>query len=129
MKQSQTPYEEIGGAETVRAIVEAFYPRVQAHPLLKPIFPENIEPVMEKQRLFLTQFLGGPTLYSDRYGHPRLRARHLPFSITPARAEAWLACMHEALEEVGISEPIRSSIWSRLVIAAHHMVNRDDEQN
>jgi hemoglobin len=98
---------------------------VQAHPLLKPIFPENIEPVMEKQTLFLTQFLGGPALYTDRYGHPMLRARHLPFPITPARAEAWLACMHEALDEVCITGPVREALWARLVMAAHHMVNTD----
>jgi hemoglobin len=125
MEHTKTPYEEIGGADAVRALVEAFYPRVQAHPLLKPIFPENIEPVMEKQTLFLTQFLGGPTLYTDRYGHPMLRARHLPFPITPARAEAWLACMHEALDEVGITGPVREALWARLVMAAHHMVNTD----
>jgi hemoglobin len=127
MEQFQSTYERIGGAKTVRALVEAFYPRVQAHPLLKPIFPENIEPVMEKQFLFLTQFLGGPSLYTDRYGHPMLRARHLPFPITPARAEAWLTCMHQALDEVGIEGEEREQIWSRLVIAAHHMVNTPEE--
>ncbi|MRG29314.1 globin [Laceyella tengchongensis] len=127
MDQTKTPYEAIGGAKTVRAIVEAFYPRVQAHPLLKPIFPEDITPVMEKQRLFLTQFLGGPPLYSEKYGHPMLRARHLPFPITPARAEAWLACMSEALDEAGVQGEVRDSLWARLVMAAHHMVNTEDQ--
>ncbi len=98
-----TIYERIGGDETITRIVESFYPRVQKDPLLAPIFPKGdaIRPVMEKQRRFLTQFFGGPPLYSQLYGHPRMRARHLPFPITPRRAEAWLRCMAEALDEAG----------------------------
>ena len=99
----QTLYELLGGEDAIRRIVEAFYPKVQAHPLIGPLFPDNILPVMEKQRLFLTQFFGGPMLYSDQYGHPMMRARHLPFEITPERAEAWLSCMREALKEVNVS--------------------------
>lgn len=127
MEEATTLYEKIGGADRVRALVEAFYPRVQAHPLLKPIFPEDIRPVMEKQYLFLTQFLGGPPLYTEKYGHPMLRARHLPFPITPARAEAWLDCMSRAMDEVGITGQERELFFSRLVIAAHHMVNQEDD--
>lgn len=119
-----TIYEKIGGAKKVRQLVEAFYPRVIKHPLLKPIFPEDIRPVMEKQYLFLTQFFGGPPLYSEKYGHPMLRARHMPFPITPERAEAWLECMSQALDEVEIQGKIREVIWSRLVLTAHHMVNQ-----
>jgi hemoglobin len=122
-------YDKIGGASKVRQLVEAFYPRVQAHPLLKPLFPEDIGPVMEKQYLFLTQFLGGPPLYIEKYGHPMLRARHLPFPITPARANAWLQCMELALNEVGITGEVREAIWGRLVIAAHHMVNQPASSN
>ncbi|MBA4495432.1 globin [Paenactinomyces guangxiensis] len=126
MSEPISLYDKIGGAEKVRQLVEAFYPRVQAHPLLKPLFPEDIEPVMEKQYLFLTQFLGGPPLYTEKRGHPMLRARHLPFPITPARANAWLQCMEQALNEVGITGPERDAIWGRLVIAAHHMVNQPE---
>jgi hemoglobin len=123
MDEPVTLYDKIGGEKTVRALVEAFYPRVQRHPLLKPLFPVDIRPVMEKQFLFLTQFLGGPPLYTERYGHPMLRARHLPFPITPSRARAWLECMSQALDEAGVSGEEREAIWGRLVIAAHHMVN------
>lgn len=126
MKEGITIYERIGGAKKVRQLVEAFYPRVQAHPLLKSIFPEDIQPVMEKQYLFLTQFFGGPPLYTNQYGHPMLRARHLPFPITPSRAEAWLSCMNEAIEEVGITGIEREQIWSRLVMSAHHMINQQE---
>lgn len=128
MEQKEiTLYEQIGGAEKVRQLVEAFYPRVQAHPLLQLLFPQDITPVIEKQYLFLTQFLGGPPLYSQQYGHPMLRARHLPFPITPAHGNAWLQCMELALNEVGIAGKEREAIWGRLVVAAHHMVNRADE--
>jgi hemoglobin len=127
MEETKSLYEKIGGADRVRDLVEAFYPRVQAHPLLKPIFPEDIRPVMEKQYLFLTQFLGGPPLYTEKYGHPMLRARHLPFPITPARAEAWLDCMSRAMDEVGITGQEHELFFGRLVIAAHHMVNQADK--
>ncbi|WP_373230296.1 globin [Cohnella sp.] len=118
-------YEDIGGADAIRDIVTKFYPKVQAHPLLSPLFPKDIDPVMEKQYLFLTQFLGGPSLYSDQYGHPMMRARHLPFPITPERAEAWLACMSAALAETTIPKPLQELLLVRLSGPAHHFVNTD----
>lgn len=123
MNPSLSIYENLGGAEALRRLVEAFYPKVQQDPLLGPLFPEDITPVMEKQYMFLTQFFGGPSLYSDAYGHPMMRARHLPFPVTPERAEAWLACMREALEEIGISEPLRGIVLQRLSGPAFHFVN------
>jgi hemoglobin len=119
----QSPFETIGGAGAIRGIVEAFYPLVQAHPLLGPIFPEDIRPVMEKQVLFLTQFFGGPPLYSDKYGHPMMRARHMPFEITPQRAEAWLGCMKQALEAAGLAPELQIFMLERLKGPAHHFIN------
>jgi hemoglobin len=121
-----TLYDWIGGAGTVRRLVEAFYPRVQRDPDLAPIFPADIRPVMEKQYLFLTQFLGGPPLYSERYGPPMLRARHLPHPITPRRRDAWLRCMAAALEDIGLPEEVRTFVLARLTPVADHMVNRPD---
>lgn len=121
-----TLYEAIGGAPVLRRIVEAFYPKVQAHPLLGPLFPEDITPVMEKQFMFLSQFLGGPSLYSDAYGHPMMRARHLPFPITRGRADAWLDCMRRALEEVGLEPELRQVMLGRLSGPAYHFVNTDE---
>lgn len=121
-----TLYEAIGGAPVLRRIVEAFYPKVQAHPLLGPLFPEDITPVMEKQFMFLSQFLGGPSLYSDAYGHPMMRARHLPFPITRERADAWLDCMRRALEEVGLEPELRQVMLGRLSGPAYHFVNTDE---
>lgn len=123
-----TIYEAIGGAEKLEQIVEAFYPRVKANPLLGPLFPEDIEPVMEKQKLFLTQFFGGPQLYSDQYGHPMMRARHMPFPINKQRADAWLACMGGALEEVGLEEDLRAIVLHRLSAPANHFINTESEE-
>jgi len=122
-----TIYEAIGGEPTIRRIVEAFYPRVQAHPDLGPIFPEDIMPVMEKQFMFLTQFFGGPSLFSDMYGHPMMRGRHMPFPITPKRANAWLSCMGAALEEIGLDPTLRRVVLERLQGPAYHFVNTEDD--
>ena len=127
MNRNITLYEAIGGADTVRRMVEAFYPKVQADPLLGPLFPEDIDPVMEKQYMFLTQFFGGPSLFSDAYGHPMMRARHMPFKITPERAQAWLECMSEAMDEVELSGKFREIYYQRLVMTAQHMINSPDE--
>ncbi|MGG4145926.1 globin [Paenibacillus algorifonticola] len=123
MNRNISLYEALGGDRSLRLIVEAFYPKVQAHPLLGPLFPEDINPVMEKQHMFLTQFFGGPTLFSDAFGHPMMRARHMPFEITPERAEAWLDCMNRALQEVGIEDELRQFVIERLSGPAHHFVN------
>jgi hemoglobin len=118
-------YEAIGGADAIREIVTRFYPKVQAHPLLAPLFPKDIDPVIEKQYLFLSQFLGGPSLYSDHSGHPMMRARHLPFPITTERAEAWLKCMSAALAETAIPEFLQKIVLERLTGTANHFVNTD----
>ncbi|MBP1905577.1 hemoglobin [Paenibacillus turicensis] len=123
MKQSDSIYDQLGGADTIKRLVEAFYPKVQDHPLLGPLFPEDIVPVMEKQEMFLTQFLGGPALYSDAHGHPMMRARHMPFPITPERAEAWLSCMNEALEQIQVEESLKEIVLKRLSGPAFHFVN------
>lgn len=126
-RYSQSIYEAIGGEATVRKIVEAFYPRVQAHPLLAPLFPEDIEPVMERQFMFLTQFFGGPPIYSDQFGHPMMRARHLPFPVTRERADAWLGCMREALHEINMEPGLTTMVIDRLSGPAYHFINTNDE--
>lgn len=117
-------YELIGGAKTVDRLVDTFYDLVKKHPDLAPIFPDDLSETKEKQYMFLTQFLGGPTLYSDVHGHPALRARHMPFPITPKRAEAWLGCMKEAMDKICLEGDVRQMIYERLTLTAHHMVNQ-----
>ncbi|MCK9911515.1 globin, partial [Microbacteriaceae bacterium K1510] len=92
-------------------------------PELVPIFPDDLTETREKQFLFLTQFLGGPPLYSEQHGHPMLRARHMKFPITPQRADAWLSCMSQAMDKVGLEGELRKAIYDRLTLTAHHMVN------
>lgn len=123
MTKQGTLFDAIGGFATMDKWIPAFYKRVSEHPLLIPIFPTDFTEVSRKQYLFLTQFLGGPSLYNEERGHPRLRRRHLPFKITPERRDAWLGCMHEAMMEAGIKEPFFTGIYERLTMTATHMMN------
>ncbi|MFG6118095.1 MULTISPECIES: globin domain-containing protein [Thalassobacillus] len=123
-----TIYEAIGGREAVATLVDAFYARVGKHPDLTPIFPDDLTETARKQKQFLTQFFGGPALYTEEHGHPMLRARHLPFPITPTRRDAWLNCMAAALEEANIEEPYRTAIFERLTMTANHMMNTPEDE-
>ncbi|GAB2532934.1 globin domain-containing protein [Gracilibacillus alcaliphilus] len=121
-------YEAIGGEETIKKLVEAFYERVAKHPDLIPIFPNDFTEVARKQTQFLTQFFGGPPLYIQEHGHPMMRKRHLRFPITPTRRDAWLSCMEEALEVAEIPEPYRSAMFDRLTLTANHMMNTPEQK-
>jgi hemoglobin len=127
MNSNESLFDNLGGAEGVHRLVEVFYSKVQLHPQLSPLFPEDITPVLEKQYQFLSQFFGGPALYSEQHGHPMMRARHMHIPITPERADDWLNCMKAALEETGVEEPLCSFVLSRLAGPAHHFVNMPHE--
>lgn len=116
-------YDAIGGYSQIEKIVDRFYARVAKHPLLIPIFPEDLTETARVQKLFLTQFFGGPRLYEAERGHPMMRRRHLPFPITPSRRDAWLDCMKGALEEAQVDEPYRTVIFEKLTLTANHMMN------
>jgi len=120
---------DLVGQERLYQLVDAFYKRVGKHPDLIPIFPEDLTEVARKQKQFLTQYLGGPPLYTEEHGHPMMRARHLPFEITPKRAKAWLSCMSAAMDEVGLNGDIRDAFFSRLELTARHMVNTPDNHD
>src|SRR5699024_8083673 len=119
-------YDAIGGQEAVDKIIDALYTHIGQHPDLIPIFPVDLTESARKQRLFITQFLGGPNLYMQERGHPMLKSRHMEFVITPTRRDAWLSCMDKALDEANIEEPYRSAIFKRLVMTAYHMMNTED---
>lgn len=121
------PFEEIGEAK-LHELIDRFYEKVAIHPDLYPIFPDDLTETVRKQKQFQTQYLGGPNLYTDEHGHPMMRARHMPFPITPQRAEAWLSCMREAMDEVGLEGPLRDVYYQRLALTANHMVNRNGEE-
>src|SRR5919112_3046079 len=110
--QEQTFYEQVGGEETFRRLVHRFYEGVAGDPLLKPMYPEeDLGPAEERLALFLMQYWGGPTTYSDNRGHPRLRMRHAPFRIGPRERDAWLRAMRVAVDEADIAEPLRRQLW------------------
>jgi hemoglobin len=124
-EKKPTPYESLG-EETLHRLVDTFYGLVAQHPDLAPIFPNEFSEIARKQKQFLTQYLGGPPLYTEEHGHPMMRARHLPFPITPARAKAWLSCMTQAMDQTGLEGPFRDEFYSRLYLTAQHMVNKPD---
>ena len=121
--QPATPLFERIGAARLRAIVQAFYPLVKAHPLLTDIFPEDLSETINKQEAFLTGFLGGPPLYHRYYGNPMLRARHMKFEITPDRARAWFACFTDATYAVELEPEVRQELLEAVARTASHMVN------
>ncbi|MFN6945940.1 MAG: globin [Cytophagaceae bacterium] len=109
-----TIYERLG-AENLQILVDNFYEHVFADPVIKDLFSKTPKDVIkEKQYLFLTQFLGGPDLYSEKFGHPRLRARHLPHPITEDSAVAWLKCMHNAISQLPVQEQLKEELYNDL---------------
>jgi hemoglobin len=122
--QTITVYALVGGEETFRRLVHEFYSRVYADPFLRPMFPDDRAGAEDRLALFLMQYFGGPTTYSDRRGHPRLRLRHAPFAIGPAERDAWLGHMYAALDAAGIAEPVRDHMREYFEGAANFMINR-----
>lgn len=127
MRKPLIPYEEIG-AEKLSELIDLFYSKVASHPDLYPIFPDDLTETARKQKQFMTQYLGGPNLYSEEHGHPMMKARHMPFPITPKRAEAWLSCMSASMDEVQLDDQIREFFFKRLVLTAKHMVNKEGNE-
>jgi hemoglobin len=123
MSDDRSVYERVGGDETFRRLVDVFYARVDADPVLRTMFPADLEPGKEWQFLFLTQFFGGPARYQAERGHPRLRMRHAPFPIDGEARERWLAHMLAAVDEVGIVDPVRAIMHDYFVRASEHMIN------
>ncbi|MCA9294238.1 MAG: group II truncated hemoglobin [Phycisphaerales bacterium] len=118
------PYDAIGGDAGVRGLVDAFYDRVAHDPLMRAMHKPDLTEAREKLFEFLSGWLGGPQLYIERHGHPRLRMRHMPFPIDDAAVEAWLACMHGAMKDRQITGPLYSFLSSRFTHTANFMRNR-----
>jgi hemoglobin len=123
----QTLYDLAGGESTMQALVDVFYSKVEQNKVLRPLFPDDFDDVKQRQYMFLTQFFGGPPLYSQTYGAPMMRARHMKAAIAPKHAKEWLACMSESLQEVGIQGPLFEVMMDRLTKAGYQMVNHTDE--
>lgn len=118
----ETLFEQLG-EENLKVLVDRFYDLVFQNEVISHLFKTDKEVIKEKQRLFLTQFLGGPPLYSERYGHPQLRARHLPHPITEEDAVAWLSCMSAAITSLEIGNTLKDELFKRFIPTAMFMVN------
>ncbi|MFC4072801.1 globin [Actinoplanes subglobosus] len=122
-----TFYDAVGGEPTFRRLVDKFYEGVAEDPLLRPMYPEeDLGPAADRFALFLMQYWGGPTTYSDDRGHPRLRMRHAPFRVDAAARDAWLSHMRVAVDSLGLPGDQRTMLWDYLERAAYFMVNAMD---
>ncbi len=120
-----TPYQQLGGHPAFEALVDRFYQGVEQDEVLRPLYPEqDLGPAKERLRMFLEQYWGGPTTYSEQRGHPRLRMRHAPFAVTPLARDRWLAHMREAVTSLALPPMQESMLWDYLERAAWSMVNR-----
>jgi hemoglobin len=125
--ESPAPYDVIGGEETVRRLVDRFYELMDTLPEAAPIramHPRDLRGSKQKLFWFLSGWLGGPQLYIERFGHPRLRMRHLPFAIGDAERDQWMLCMRRALEETIPDTETRDFLARALGRLADHMRNR-----
>ncbi len=117
-------YDAVGGHDTFARLVHRFYEGVANDPLLRPMYPEeDLGPAEQRLLMFLEQYWGGPTTYSDQRGHPRLRMRHAPFVVNPAARDRWLHHMRVSVDELDLAPIHRATLWDYLERAAHSMVN------
>lgn len=124
----QTFYDEIGGYPTIAKIVDRFYEGVATDEVLRPLYPEeDLRPAAERFTLFLVQYWGGPTTYSDNRGHPRLRMRHAPFAVTPLARDHWLKHFRAGLDEANLTPEQDAKFWDYVTHAAQFMVNSLEE--
>jgi len=121
-------YQQLGGEKAVRAMAERFYDVMETDPAaadLLAIHPQPMTQIRQKFFEFLSGWLGGPPLFEEKYGHPRLRARHLPFRIDTKLRDQWLYCMYQVLDEQ-VQEPLlKMQLRSQYTALAHHMINSD----
>ena len=121
----QTFYDAIGGYPTIAKIVATFYAGVAEDEVLRRIYPEDdLGPAQERFTMFLVQYWGGPTTYSNERGHPRLRMRHAPFAIGPEERDHWLSHMRAAVASLEPEPDIRRALEEYFETAAESMRNR-----
>ncbi|RYV52368.1 globin [Cellulomonas sp. HLT2-17] len=120
-------YAVIGGHDTFVRLVDAFYDGVAQDDVLRPMYPEaDLGPAKVRLTMFLEQYWGGPTTYSEQRGHPRLRMRHAPFRVDALARDRWLAHMRTAVASLGLAPMPQAQLWDYLERAAHSMQNSAD---
>lgn len=128
-EQQPKMYDLIGGEPVLRKICQRFYEVMNTLPETKGVrdmHPENMKGSEEKLFMFLSGWLGGPNLFQERFGHPRLRARHMPFKIGKSERDQWMICMVHAMEDAGVQEPYRSEMLHSILNLADHMRNQPE---
>ncbi len=126
---TQTPYQAIGGEKAVFALAHGFYDIMESDPAaaeLLAIHPQPMARIRSVFVLYLSMWLGGPNEYEKQFGHPRLRARHLPFTVTPKLKEQWMYCMRKAMHQHVKQEAIATQLLAALDQLASHMINSPD---
>lgn len=129
MSEAPSPYDRLGGAVGVRKLVTRFYALMSELPEAREILamhPAELASSREKLFEFLSGWLGGPQLYMQRRGHPRLRMRHLPFRIDDAARDAWMLCMKRALDECCEDALLREQLRGAFQRMADHLRNADE---
>ena len=122
-----TPFERIGGQQAVDRIIDSFYDGMDTLPearIIRALHPQDLSDTRVVLKKYLAEWLGGPTAYSQERGHPRLRARHLPFSIGDEERDAWMFCMRRAMEGVVTDEAAREWVLAKLSQVADWMRNQ-----
>lgn len=123
-----SPYQRLGGESAVRQLVVRFYELMDTLPeaqTLRAMHPDDLSGSIDKLFKFLSGWLGGPQLYMEEFGHPRLRMRHMPFPVDAAARDAWMLCMTQAIEEMGIDdELLKGHLLQSLTQTADHMRNQ-----
>jgi hemoglobin len=121
-----TPYEWIGGEDKVKALVERFYDLMDLEPAyarLREVHGPSLDNAREKTAMFLSGWLGGPQTYTEKFGHPRLRMRHMHVQIGILERDQWLACMDRAMGETGVDETLRARLRESFFQTADWMRN------
>ena len=132
MTERVTAYERLGGERGVRELVDRFYDlmdQLEEAKTVRGLHAKSLKASREKLFLFLSGWLGGPDLYVERFGHPRLRARHLPFSIGIEERDQWMLCMTRAMEEMELDENLRQALGEALWKTADFMRNRPESES
>ena len=121
---NRSVYELAGGERVFRLLVESFYSRVAGDPVLRRVYPEqDLTGATERLTLFLIQYWGGPSTYSEQRGHPRLRMRHQPFVIGQVERDAWLGHMTAAVESLDLAPGVRKALLDYFATASTAMIN------
>ncbi|MCG7989410.1 MAG: group II truncated hemoglobin [Candidatus Thiodiazotropha weberae] len=129
MQPAATHYERLGGEKSVRELVDRFYDLIDDQDELtelRQLHAKSLKISREKLFMFLSGWLGGPSLYTDKYGHPRLRARHLPFSIGIEERDQWMQCMQTAMQQMSLDESLQEELLQAFSKTADFMRNRED---